>query len=250
MAHLLASKIALITGGTTGIGLATARRFIDEGATVILTGQDPERVDAARAELGGAAEVVRCDATAQEEVEALFSDLRAEHGRLDILFANAGVARFMPLEYAPVEHFDLMFSVNVRGVFLALKGALPLLAPGGSVVFNTSAVAHKGIPGSAIYAATKAALAGLMRVAAAELAPKGVRVNAVCPGPIETAIYQKLGVPPEVASQISTSIGAQVPMGRFGRPEEIADAVLYLCSDQASYVSGAELMVGGGFGSC
>lgn len=242
----LTGKIALITGGTTGIGLATARRFLDAGATVLVTGRNPETLAAARAELGNRAEVLASDAADPAAISALFAHVQQRHGRLDVLFLNAGVALFAPLEQAPVDMFDRMWAVNVRGPWLALQAALPLLQPGASVVVNTSVVGEKGMPGASAYGATKAALRSIVRTAAAELSPRGIRINAVSPGPIETPIYGKLGMPAAAAQDFAAGVLAQVPLGRFGRAEEVASTALFLASAASSFIQGTEIAVDGG----
>ncbi|MCB9651236.1 MAG: SDR family oxidoreductase [Deltaproteobacteria bacterium] len=243
----LDKKIALVTGGTTGIGLATAHALAEAGADVIVTGRNPETLAAARAELDGIAEVIRSDAADPAAVAALFDHVKTTRGRLDVLFLNAGIARFAPLSDLPIEDADTILKVNVLGPWLALKHATPLLSEGASVVVNTSVVHTKGLPGASIYAASKAALRSIVRVAAAELAPRGVRVNAVSPGPIETPIYGKLGLSADQVEQFATDVQSKVALGRFGRPEDIAHAVLYLASPASAFVTGTELPVDGGF---
>jgi NAD(P)-dependent dehydrogenase (short-subunit alcohol dehydrogenase family) len=246
MSQKLIGKVAVITGGTTGIGLATARRFIDEGATVIVTGRNPETLAMARSELGGRAEVIASDAADAADIAALFGHVKATHGGLDVLFLNAGVAEFAPLAEATVESFDRMWSVNVRGPWLALQAAAPVLRSGASVVLNTSVVHTIGMPGSTAYAATKAALRSLVRTSAAELSGRGIRVNAVSPGPIDTPIYSKMGMSTEEVQGFATGVLSKVPMARFGRPDEIANVATFLASDESSYVLGVEIAVDGG----
>ena len=243
----LENKVALITGGTTGIGLATAKRFAAEGARVVVTGRNAETLAAARRELDGRAEVVESDAGDEAQIARLFEALARSHRRLDVLFLNAGIARFAPLPDAKVSDFDAMWAVNVRGPWLALKHALPLLSEGGSVIVNASVVGQKGLPGSAAYTATKAALRGLIRVAAAELAGRKVRVNAISPGPIETPIFGKLGLSAREAEEVGKDIASRVPLGRFGSADEIAGAAVFLASNDASFMTGSEIAVDGGF---
>lgn len=242
----LSGKIAVVTGGTTGIGLATARLFAAEGAEVIATGRNADTLAAARKELGGTIEVVASDAGDKAEIRKLFEHVRRVHGRIDVLFLNAGIAKFAPIADTSDELIEEQFKVNYVGPFLALREALPLLGKGASVIVNTSVVASKGMPGSAAYAASKAALASLSRVAANELAERGIRVNAVSPGPITTPIFGKTGLPREAMDDFAARMTATVPLHRFGAPNEVAQAALYLASDEASYVTGQELGVDGG----
>ena len=247
MAGQLQDRIALITGGTTGIGFATAKRFLDEGAKVIITGRNAERAEVARQELGGRAEVIISDASNLNDIQNLFTQIKDTHGRLDVLFLNAGVAAFAPISELTPEEFDRQYNINVKGPLFALQAALPLLSKGSSVLFNTSAVQAKGFPGASIYAGTKAALRTVVRVAAAELAPLGLRVNAISPGPVETPIYGKLDMPQEAVDAFAQQVVSGVPLGRFGSSEEVANVALFLASDQSSYVHGAEITVDGGF---
>jgi NAD(P)-dependent dehydrogenase (short-subunit alcohol dehydrogenase family) len=247
MPRKLENKVALITGGTTGIGLATAKRFAAEGARVVVTGRNPETLAAARRELESRAEVVESDAGDEAQIARLFEGLARSHRRLDVLFLNAGIARFAPLPEAKVSDFDAMWAVNVRGPWLALKHALPLLSEGGAVIVNTSVAGQKGLPGSAAYAATKAALRGLIRVAAAELAARKVRVNAISPGPVETPIFGKMGLSAREAEEFVRGAASGVPLGRIGSADEIASVAAFLASDDASFITGSEIAVDGGF---
>jgi NAD(P)-dependent dehydrogenase (short-subunit alcohol dehydrogenase family) len=246
MTKKLQDKVAVITGGTTGIGFASAKRFADEGAKVIVTGRNPETLEAARAELGDRAQVIASDASKEEDIVGLLDQIKEEHGKIDVLFLNAGVARFMPWEQTSVEEFDRQFAINVRGPWLTLKHAMPLLADGASVLTTTSVVNRLGMPGASVYAATKAALAQLVRNAAAELSPRGIRVNAISPGPIETPIFSKLGAPQAELDQMAEGMVSQIPLGRFGKAEEVANLALFLASDESSYIQGQELAVDGG----
>jgi NAD(P)-dependent dehydrogenase (short-subunit alcohol dehydrogenase family) len=247
MSKRLENRVALITGGTTGIGLATAKLFAAEGARVIVTGRNPETLEAAKRELGGRAEVVESDAGDETKIAQLFAELARTYRRLDVLFLNAGIARFAPLAEAAPADFDAMWRVSVRDSWLALKHALPLLSEGASVIVNSSVAGQKGLPGSAAYAATKAALRGLIRAAAAELAGRKVRVNAVSPGPVETPIFGKLGLPPKAVDELAQDIASRVPLGRIGSADEIAAAALFLASASASFMTGSEISVDGGF---
>lgn len=249
MANALENKIALITGGTTGIGLATAKRFAAAGATVIVTGRNPETLEAARSELGDRATVVASDAGDPAAISELFQWVQTEHGRLDVLFLNAGIAQFAPLGELPAAFFDRMYQVNVRGPWLAIQAAIPLLGSGSSVIVNTSVSNVKGMAGASAYGATKAALRSIVRTAAAELSPQGIRVNAISPGPISTPIYGKLGMPQEALDGFAAGVLGQVPLGRFGEPSEIAETALFLASPAASFIQGVEIPVDGGMTS-
>ncbi len=246
MSQKLNGKVALITGGTTGIGFASAKRFIAEGAKVIITGTNPKTLEAARAELGDGAEVIASDASVEEDVKKLFSDVAAKHGKLDVLFLNAGIAKFAPWSDHSVEDFDRQFAINVRGPWLAIKYGAPVLKDGASVIATTSVVNRLAMPGSSAYSATKAALHQLIKVAALELSPRGIRVNSVSPGPIETPIFDKIGAPAEQQQEMAEQLQSQVALGRFGKSDEVANVALFLASDESSYVQAQEFAVDGG----
>jgi len=247
MTKKLENKIALITGGTTGIGLATAKRFAAEGARVIVTGRNPETLEAARRELGDRAEVIESDAGDEKDIARLFEGLARTHRRLDVLFLNAGIARFAPLAEASVKDFDAMWTVNVRGPWLALKHALPLLAEGATVLVNTSVAGQKGLAGAAAYAATKAGLRAVVRGAATELAARKIRVNAISPGPIETPIFGKLGISKNAADDFLKDAASHIPLQRIGNVDEVAGTAVFLASADASFITGSEIAVDGGF---
>jgi NAD(P)-dependent dehydrogenase (short-subunit alcohol dehydrogenase family) len=242
----LSGKVAVITGGTTGIGLATARLFAAEGAKVVATGRNPETVAAARKELKGVAEVVQSDAGNPDQVRKLFADVGKTHGRIDVLFLNAGIAKFAPLADSSDELFDDTLQVNLKGPFVAIRAAIPLLGKGSSVIFNTSIVSERAVANATVYSASKAALAALTRGAAVELAAKGVRVNAVQPGPITTPIFGKLGLPAEAVTGFLQTTTEKIPLARLGAPEDVARAALFLASDESAFVTGHELSVDGG----
>ncbi len=245
----LANKVALITGGTTGIGFATAKAFVQAGATVIVTGRNAKTLEVARAELGDSASVRESDAADPDAINALFADIQKEHGGIDVLFLNAGVAQFAPLGQGDLAHFQTVFDVNVRGPWLALQAASSVLNDGASVLVNTSVVNEAAMPATSVYAASKSALATIARVAGAEWKDRGIRVNAVSPGPIETPIYGKMGMPQSDLENFQTDVLTQVPLGRFGSPHEVANAALFLASDAASFVNGVQLRVDGGMGA-
>jgi NAD(P)-dependent dehydrogenase (short-subunit alcohol dehydrogenase family) len=240
----LEGKIALITGGTTGIGAATARVFQNEGATVVVTGSNPKSLDAARAALPGV-EVALVNQADTAASKTLVDRVVAEHGRIDILFVNAGIAQFAPLEASDEAMFDAQFSVNVRGAYFVVKHAAPVIPKGGAIILTASTAASSGGLNMSVYSATKAAVRSFGRTLAAELAPRGIRVNTVSPGPIETPIFGKTGLSQAQIDGFLEGAKARVPMGRIGQPEEVAAAVLYLAAD-ATFVTGEELIVGGG----
>lgn len=242
----LHGKVALVTGGTTGIGLATVRRFHAEGARVFATGRNPKTLAEARKALPPEVTLIQADSANLADLDRLVAEIRSQAGHLDILFVNAGIGAFLPLEAADEAHWDAIQSVNLKGPFFLAQKALPLLRPGASIVFTTSIVGQKGFPATAAYTVSKAGLAGLARVLAAELAPKGIRVNSVAPGPITTPIYAKLGMPEEALSGFEAGLRQRVPLQRFGADEEVAKAVLFLASEDGSFITGEELVVDGG----
>ena len=230
----LDGKVVLITGGTTGIGAATARLFKAEGATVIATGSNPAGLEKARSELPGV-EVVLCDQSDPAASQALADDVAGRHGRIDHLFVNAGVAAFAPLDQLTEADFDRQFGINVKGALFAAKAAAPHMPAGGSIVFTASTAASSGMAAVSVYS----------RTLAAELAPKGVRVNVISPGPIETPIFGKGGMSAEQVEGFKAQMIEQVPLKRMGQADEIAKAVLFLTAD-ATYVTGEEIIAGGG----
>ena len=242
----LQNKIAVITGGSTGIGLATAQRFIEEGAQVVITGRNQEALELAVAELGDRATGIRGDVANLDDLDHLFAQVQQQFGRIDVLFANAGIAPFVPIEAVTEEHFDGLFNINVRGLFFTVQKALPLLSEGASVILNASVVAQSGLRNTSVYSATKAAVRSLGRTLAAELSPRGIRVNVVSPGLIQTPLVDKLGLSKDELKAFGAQIVQQTPLGRPGRPEEIAATAAFLASDDASYFTGADLVADGG----
>jgi NAD(P)-dependent dehydrogenase (short-subunit alcohol dehydrogenase family) len=241
----LDGKIALISGGTSGIGAATARLFRSEGATVIVTGSSQKSVEAASAELPGI-EILVSDAADVAATKALIDQVKASHGRIDILFVNAGMARFAPLEQIDEAFFDAQFDVNVKGAFFLIKHAAPVISEGGAIILTASvAGASGGLGGGTVYGATKAALRSLGRTLARELTPRKIRVNTISPGPIVTPILDKNGFTPAQKDAFIEGAKTRIPMGRVGTVEEVAAAVLYLAAD-ATYPTGSELYVDGG----
>jgi len=243
----LTGKTALITGGTTGIGLATAKLFIKEGARVAITGQNAQRVAAAGKELGEGVIALRADVASLADMRAVAQRLKADFGTLDILFANAGIAAPMPFSDVDEANIDRLLDINVKGVIYSVQSMLPLLSNPASVVLNSSTLADKGVAGMAVYAATKAAVRSLARNLSTEFTARGIRFNVVSPGLTETPIYGKLGMPPEALEQWAAQMVAGVPAKRFAGADEIAKTVLFLASDDSSYMLGENILVDGGF---
>jgi NAD(P)-dependent dehydrogenase (short-subunit alcohol dehydrogenase family) len=239
-------KTALVTGGNSGIGLATALGFAREGARVVITGRDQATLDQARAQLGPGALAIRNDAGRVAEAVALADVLTGQSIRLDAVFINAGMVRLATLDAVEERMWDETFNTNVKGPYFLLKALRPLLNAGAAIVLNGSINAHIGMPRSSVYAASKAALISLAKTLSAELLGQGVRVNVISPGPIQTPIYRNLGVPVEQLADIGARILAQIPLKRLGTPEEVAGAVLYLSSAESAFIVGTELVIDGG----
>lgn len=242
----LSGKIAVITGGNSGIGLATAKLFAQEGANVVITGRRKPELDAAVAEIGAKAIGVQGDVAKLGDLDRLYAEVKDRFGRIDVLFANAGVALTAPLDAVTEENFDLLFGVNVKGLLFTAQKALPLLVDGGAIVLNSSVANTKGMAGFGVYSATKAAVRSFARTWTAELKDRNIRVNVVSPGPIETPIFGKMGLHERQIEEFGAHVTNQVPLGRFGQVEEIAKAVLFLASSDSSYVAGVDLYVDGG----
>jgi NAD(P)-dependent dehydrogenase (short-subunit alcohol dehydrogenase family) len=239
----LEGKIALITGGNSGIGLATAKQFVNEGAYVFITGRrDPELTKAVK-EIGKNVTAVQGDVSKLGDLDCLFAQIKQEKGKLDIVFANAGIAKYAPLGTITEEHYDSIFDINVKGLLFTVQKALPLLPDGASIILNASIVASKGFSSNSVYSATKAAVRSFARSWTTDLKHRHIRVNAVSPGYTDTPPWHATEAAEEGIKMISNNI----PLGRFGTPDEIAKAVLFLASDDASYITGAELFVDGGF---
>ncbi len=242
----LNGKIALITGGNSGIGLATAQEFIKQGAKVIITGRRQEELDKALEQLGPNAHAVRGDVSNLNDLDALYTDIRQKYGHLDIIFANAGVAKFTDLATADEAHFDQHFNINVKGLFFTVQKALPILKDGASIIMNASAVNAKGFANFSVYSATKAAVRSFARSWANDLKERNIRINVVSPGPIETPLFDKFGMSEQEKEATGQAFAGLAPLGRFGAPSEIATAVSFLASDESSYVTGIDLPVDGG----
>jgi len=245
----LQGKVAVVTGGNSGIGLASAQRLHAEGARVVISGRDQKTLDSAVATLGAGAIAIRADVSNLADIDQLFSQVASRLGKIDVLFANAGVAKFAAYADSTDSLIDEMFAINVKGVYFTIQKAIPHLNDAASVILNTSVVSTKGAENMGIYAATKAAVRSFARTAAAELKTRNIRVNAVAPGPIATPIFGRSGLTEEQIEGFKAGIAASVPLHRLGRPEEIAGAVAFLASDDASYITGIELNVDGGLGS-
>jgi NAD(P)-dependent dehydrogenase (short-subunit alcohol dehydrogenase family) len=247
MSKKLEGKVAVITGGNSGIGLATARRFVDEGAYVFITGRRQDKLDRAVKQLGRNVTAVQGDVAKLTDIDRLYATVGEQKGRIDVLFANAGLAgESTPLGKISEELFDTLFDVNVRGLLFTVQKALPLFRDGGSIVLNASTASIMGNPGRSVYAAGKAAVRSFARTWTVELKERRIRVNTLSPGPIDTPIFKTLSPNEEEVARLKSLIVSLVPMGRFGTPEEVANAALFLASDDSSFVTGVELFVDGG----
>jgi NAD(P)-dependent dehydrogenase (short-subunit alcohol dehydrogenase family) len=246
MSGKLEGKVAVVTGANSGIGFATAKRFVGEGAYVFITGRRQNELDAAVKEIGKNVIGVQGDVAKLADLDRLYEAVKAKTGRIDILFANAGVAELAPLGEITEEQFARTFDINVKGVLFAVQKALPLIPDGGSIILNASIVASKGNPASSVYSATKAAVRSFARTWTMDLKERKIRVNALSPGPINTPAYDRLAQSGPAGKQMLESIVSRVPMARFGTPDEIARAAVFLASDDSTFITGTELFVDGG----
>lgn len=243
---LLTNKIAVVTGGNSGIGYATAEELIGQGAKVIITGRRADAVAEAAAKLGNGTVGIVADQASLTDTDTLVTKVKAQYGTIDVLFINAGVATFTPLEFLAEDEYDRIMNINLKGAVFTLQKFLPLLKEGSSVTFLSSVNAYTGMANTMSYAASKAGLNSVMRTAAAELAPKGIRVNAVCPGPIKTPIFGKSGMPQEALDGFATYITGAIALKRFGEDHEVAKLVSFLSSENANFITGAEYTIDGG----
>jgi NAD(P)-dependent dehydrogenase (short-subunit alcohol dehydrogenase family) len=243
----LEGKVALVTGGNSGIGLATAKQFVNEGAYVFITGRRDPELAAAVKEIGRNVTGVQGDVSNLGDLDRLFAQIKREKGKLDIVFANAGVAKYSPFSEITEEHYDSIFNINVKGLLFTVQKALPLLPDGASIILNASIVASKGFAANSVYSATKAAVRSFARTWTTDLKDRRIRVNAVSPGATDTPGLSNLLASAEVGEERLNMISNTVPLGRLGTPDEIAKAVVFLASDDSSYITGAELFVDGGF---
>jgi len=244
----LTGKVAVVTGGNSGIGLATAKRFREEGARVVISGRDQKTLDEAVKTIGGDVVAVRGDVSKLSDLDKLYKTVADKFGKIDVLFANAGIAKFAPLADSGESLFDEQFDVNVKGVYFTIQKALPLLNDGASIIINSSVVNETGIANGSVYAATKAAVRSFARTLTAELVERGIRVNVVSPGPIVTPIFGRTGLSKDQFDEFAKGVVAKVPMKRFGQPEEVASTVLFLATPESSYITGVDINVDGGMG--
>jgi NAD(P)-dependent dehydrogenase (short-subunit alcohol dehydrogenase family) len=246
MSKRFEGKTVVVTGGNSGIGLATAKLFHQEGARVAISGRDQKTLNEAVKTIGGDTLAVKADVSKLADLDKFFAQIAAKFGKIDALFANAGIAKFAPVSDSSEQMFDETFDINVKGLYFTVQKALPYLNNGAGIVLNSSVVNTKGGANTSVYAASKAAVRSLARTFAAELVDRGIRVNVVSPGPISTPIFGRTGLPQAAIDEFATHIKSQVPMKRFGTPEEIGHAVLFLASSEASYITGVDLYVDGG----
>ena len=246
MGNKLEGKIAVITGGNSGIGLATAKRFVSDGAYVFITGRRQNELDATVSEIGKNVTGIQGDVSNLADLDRLYTTVKDQKGHIDIIFANAGIGKFAPLGEISEAHFDKIFGINVKGVLFSVQKALPLFQDGGSIILNASIAASKGMEALSVYSATKAAVRSFARTWTIDLKHRKIRVNAVSPGPIDTPGVKGLAQSKEEIEQLKKSLITSVPMDRMGSPDEIAKVVSFLASDESSFVTGIELFVDGG----
>jgi NAD(P)-dependent dehydrogenase (short-subunit alcohol dehydrogenase family) len=246
MSARFTDKVAVVTGGNSGIGLATAKAFAREGARVAITGRSDNTLEAAHKELGPDSLVIKADVSRVPDIAAAMEEIKGRFGRIDALFANAGIGKFVPFEEVTEEFYDQTMATNLKGVFFTVQKAVPLFPRGAAVVLNASINAHMGMPNSSVYGASKAAVLNLAKTLSADLLARGVRVNAVSPGPVATPIFDRMGLPEEQTRQTKNWVAGQIPLKRFADPDEIAAAVLYLSSSESAFVVGTELVIDGG----
>jgi NAD(P)-dependent dehydrogenase (short-subunit alcohol dehydrogenase family) len=244
----LEGKVAVVTGGNSGIGLASAKRLLDEGARVAIAGRSQKTLDEAQKYLGNGTLAVQTDVAKLADLDKLYAAVSKKLGKIDILFVNAGVANFAPFADTTEQVYDTNFDINAKGAFFTIQKAIPFLNDGASIILNTSVAGQKGYGTTGSYAATKAALRSFARTAASELVGRNIRVNTVAPGPIETPIFGRLGLEKSAADEIANGFASLVPMKRLGQPEEVAGAVAFLASSDSSYITGVEINVDGGMG--
>jgi NAD(P)-dependent dehydrogenase (short-subunit alcohol dehydrogenase family) len=243
----LDGKIALVTGGNSGIGLAAAKRFVHEGAYVFITGRREAELTAAAKQIGSHVTGVQGDVSNLGDLDRLFAQIKRDKGKLDVVFANAGVAKYAPFGTITEEFYDSIFNINVKGLLFTVQRALPLLTDGASIILNASIVASKGLPANSVYSATKAAVRSFARTWTTDLKDRRIRVNAVSPGATDTPGLNDLLASTEAGQQRLKTLANSVPLGRLGTPDEVAKAVVFLASDDSSFITGAELFVDGGF---
>ena len=241
-------KVAVVTGGNSGIGLAAAKRLQEEGAKVAIAGRSKKTLDEAAKTIGNGVVAIQADVAKLADVDKLYAEVSRKLGKIDVLFVNAGIAKFAPFADTPESLYDEHFDINAKGAYFTIQKAIPFLNDGASIILNTSVVDSLGTPNTSAYAATKAALRSFARTAAAELVGRGIRVNTVAPGPIVTPIFGRTGLPQEAIDDFAKEVMTKVPMKRFGQPEEVAGAVAFLASQDASYITGVEINVDGGMG--
>ncbi len=249
MATRFEGQVVLVTGGNSGLGLASAKAFADEGAEVVISGRDRAKLDAAVAEIGTKAIGIVADVSRVPEIAALMREIESRKGRIDVLFANAGIARFASIDSVTEADWDGLMGTNLKGLYFTVQQALPLMRRGGSIVLNASLAASKGVPNASVYSASKAATRSLGRSLGAELVDRGIRVNVVSPGPIDTPIFETFATGADEVAATKRQWSSENPMKRFGTAGEVARAVLFLASAEASYITGIELAIDGGAAS-